>query len=245
MRNEMSPDDRGAKDSEANTKLPRRVRTKRCLDLSLAALMLAGLLPLILLVALLVRIRLGRPILFRQTRTGWQGRAFSLLKFRTMTDRRDARGALLADHARLTPFGRFLRATSLDELPQLWNVLRGDMSLVGPRPLLPEYTARYTATQRRRLAVPPGITGWAQIHGRNAVSWEAKFDRDVWYVDHGSLWLDLQILFRTGWRVIRRDGISAANHETMPEFLGSPPQHDSHVPVPAAGCQGGLPCLPR
>jgi lipopolysaccharide/colanic/teichoic acid biosynthesis glycosyltransferase len=218
---------------------------KRCLDLSLAALMLASLLPLILLVALLVRIRLGRPILFRQTRTGWQGRPFSLLKFRTMTDHRDAHGTLLADHARLIPFGRFLRATSLDELPQLWNVLRGDMSLVGPRPLLPEYTARYTATQRRRLEVPPGITGWAQIHGRNAVSWEAKFDRDVWYVDHGNLWLDLQILFRTGWRVIRRDGISAANHETMPEFLGSAPQRDGLVAVSTNVCTRGFSCLPK
>lgn len=239
MRNAWKSGDRG------ETATSGHLRMKRCLDLSLAALVLAGASPLILLVALLVRLRLGRPILFRQTRAGWQGRPFTLLKFRTMTDGRDARGALLADHARLTPFGRFLRATSLDELPQLWNVLRGDMSLVGPRPLLPEYTARYTATQRRRLEVPPGITGWAQIHGRNAVSWEAKFDRDIWYVDHGNLWLDVQILFRTGWRVIRRDGISAANHETMPEFLGSTPPRNCHVPVPATGGAGGLSCLPK
>jgi len=244
MRKESSTVDGRSEHSAAACTQAKRFAVKRCLDVSLAALILFGLSSLMLLIAVLVRINHGSPILFRQTRTGWRGRPFTLLKFRTMTECQDASGRRLADHARLTCFGRFLRATSLDELPQLWNVLRGEMSLVGPRPLLPEYTDRYTATQLRRLGIPPGITGWAQIHGRNAVSWEAKFDMDVWYVDHWSLWLDVKILFRTGWRVIRRDGISAANHETMPEFLGSDPQCERCALGSPHGHQGGLPCLP-
>lgn len=173
---------------------------------SLALLLLA--LPLLAL-AWLIRRKLGTPVLFRQVRPGLQGRPFTMVKFRTMTDARDARGALLPDAQRLTPFGRFLRASSLDELPELWNVLRGDMSLVGPRPLLMEYLPLYTSEQARRHAVRPGITGWAQVNGRNAISWADKFALDVWYVDHRSLWLDVRILWLTVRKVLVRYGISA------------------------------------
>ncbi len=217
---------------------------KRCLDVGLAALGLGISAPLLLILAVLVWINLGSPIFFGQTRVGRRGRHFTLFKFRTMSEACDDNGALLADHARLGRFGRLLRATSLDELPQLWNVLRGEMSLVGPRPLLPEYTERYTSWQRRRLEVQPGITGWAQVHGRNALSWEARFDMDVWYVDHWSLRLDAQILFQTGLRVIRRDGISAANHETMPEFLGSDASHEHRTVRSQDGNQGDIRCVP-
>jgi len=156
-----------------------------------------------------------------QSRVGINERVFAFYKFRTMTCVRDLTGKLLADEQRLTTLGRFLRNTSLDELPQLWNVLKGDMSLVGPRPLLPEYLARYTAFQRRRHDVKPGITGWAQINGRNALTWEQKFDLDVWYVDHWSVWLDVRIMWLTVLKVVRGDGISQAGHATMPEFIGS------------------------
>jgi lipopolysaccharide/colanic/teichoic acid biosynthesis glycosyltransferase len=160
-------------------------------------------------------------VLFRQVRPGLQGRPFTMVKFRTMTDDRGPDGALLPDARRLTPFGRFLRASSLDELPELWNVLKGDMSLVGPRPLLMEYLPLYTPEQARRHEVRPGITGWAQVNGRNAISWANKFALDVWYVDHRSLWLDLQILWRTVRKVLVRDGISAEGEATMPKFTGS------------------------
>lgn len=164
---------------------------------------------------------MGRPILFKQLRSGLHGRPFYLYKFRTMTDARNAGGQLLPDEQRLTRLGRWLRATSLDELPELWNVLKGDMSLVGPRPLLMEYLERYTPEQARRHEVKPGITGWAQVNGRNALSWEEKFRLDVWYVDNWSLWLDLKILFMTVLKVLRREGISAEGYATMPEFMGS------------------------
>jgi lipopolysaccharide/colanic/teichoic acid biosynthesis glycosyltransferase len=164
---------------------------------------------------------MGLPILFRQQRPGLHGKPFTLLKFRTMTDARDAQGNLLPDAERLTPFGSFLRRTSLDELPAFFNVLRGDMSLMGPRPLLMAYLDRYTPEQARRHEVRPGITGWAQVNGRNAITWEQKFVLDVWYVDNWSLWLDLKILFLTGWKVLRREGISQEGHATMPEFLGA------------------------
>lgn len=177
-------------------------------------------LPLLLL-ATLVRLRLGRPVLFRQVRPGLHGRPFMMVKFRTMTDARGPDGALLSDAQRLTPFGRFLRSTSLDELPELWNVLRGEMSLVGPRPLLMEYLPLYTPEQARRHDVRPGITGWAQVNGRNAVTWDERFRLDVWYVDHRSLWLDLRILWLTLRKVLARDGISAHGDATMPKFTGS------------------------
>jgi len=172
-------------------------------------------------VALAVRLKLGKPILFRQPRAGFHGCQFELLKFRTMTNARDPQGRLLPDEQRLTPFGRLLRSTSLDELPQLFNVLRGDMSLVGPRPLLMEYLPRYTPEQARRHEVRPGITGWAQVNGRNVLSWEEKFRMDVWYVDNRSIWLDLKILWLTLRSVLARRGISAPGEATMPEFMGS------------------------
>lgn len=194
---------------------------KRALDLAIAipACVLGA--PLLLALAAAIRLRLGAPVLFRQQRPGLHGRPFLLLKFRTMTDARDATGALLPDVQRLTPFGRWLRSTSLDELPELLNILRGDMSLVGPRPLLMEYLPLYSPQQARRHDVPPGITGWAQIHGRNALSWEDKFALDVWYVEHRTFWLDLRILAATLWTVLRREGISADGEATMPRFQGT------------------------
>jgi lipopolysaccharide/colanic/teichoic acid biosynthesis glycosyltransferase len=185
---------------------------------SLALLMLA--LPLLAL-AWLIRRKLGSPVLFCQVRPGLNGAPFTMVKFRTMTNVRGPDGALLHDAQRLTPFGRFLRASSLDEFPALLNVLRGEMSLVGPRPLLMEYLPLYTPEQARRHAVRPGITGWAQINGRNAISWADKFALDVWYVDHCSLWLDVKILWRTVRKVLVRDGISAEGEATMPRFTGS------------------------
>jgi len=164
---------------------------------------------------------MGRPVLFRQNRPGLNGRAFELLKFRTMTDARDDRGQVLPDEKRLTGLGRLLRRTSLDELPQLVNIIRGDMSLVGPRPLLMEYLDRYTEEQSRRHTVKPGITGWAQINGRNALSWEDKFRLDVWYVDNRSIWLDIKILLITIWKVLRGEGISQEGHATAQPFRGS------------------------
>lgn len=177
--------------------------------------------PLLAVVALLVRLSMGSPVLFRQERPGRLGRPFELVKFRTMRDAADADGRLLPDEARLTRVGSFLRATSLDELPQLWNVVRGELSLVGPRPLLMRYMPRYTAEQARRHQVLPGLTGWAQVNGRNAISWEEKFALDVWYVDHWSLALDLRIVAMTAIRVLRRSGISRKGHATMPEFMGT------------------------
>lgn len=193
-------------------------------DIILSAVALILLSPVLLTLALVVRAKHGSPILFRQQRPGLHGKPFTLYKFRTMTDARDTKGDLLPDAKRLTSFGRFLRRTSLDELPELINVLKGDMSLVGPRPLLMQYLDRYTTEQARRHEVRPGITGWAQINGRNAVSWEEKFRLDVWYVDNVSLWLDLKILLLTVWKVVKREGISQVGHATTPEFTGLPTQ---------------------
>lgn len=195
--------------------------TKRICDLTLALLALLALWPVLLVVAISVRLRLGSPVLFRQVRPGFRGKLFTLIKFRSMTDQRDAAGTLLPDRERLPAFGRFLRATSLDELPTLWNVLRGELSLVGPRPLLVQYLPRYTREQARRHEVKPGITGWAQIHGRNALSWEEKLALDVWYADHASLGLDLGILAKTVVAVVTRRGVSHPGEATMPEFMGS------------------------
>ena len=193
---------------------------KRLLDFIAALLGLIALaLPLLLLMAL-IRRRLGSPVFFRQTRPGLHGQPFEMVKFRTMTDTRGPDGALLPDAERLTPFGRFLRSTSLDELPELWNVLKGDMSLVGPRPLLMEYLPLYSPEQARRHAVRPGVTGWAQVNGRNAISWEEKFALDTWYVDHQSLLLDMKILWLTVKKVLVREGISAAGEATMGKFTG-------------------------
>ncbi|MGJ7575235.1 sugar transferase [Variovorax sp. RB2P76] len=195
---------------------------KRLFDIVAAcvALLLFGL-PLLFL-TWQVRRKLGSPVFFRQTRPGLNGRPFNMVKFRTMTDARGADGSLLPDADRLTAFGRFLRASSLDELPELWNVLTGDMSLVGPRPLLMDYLPLYSPEQSRRHEVRPGITGWAQINGRNALSWEEKFKLDVWYVDNWSIWLDIRILWLTVRKVLERDGISAAGEATMTRFTGSP-----------------------
>lgn len=193
---------------------------KRILDIVAASIASIVLSPVVVLVALLVRLKLGAPVLFVQRRPGLHGRPFELYKFRTMTDERDARGELLPDELRLTSFGKALRRLSIDELPQLINVLRGDLSLVGPRPLLEEYLPLYSAAQSRRHEVKPGITGWAQINGRNAISWPERLALDVWYVDHRSLVLDLKILWITIARVVRREGISQAGRETMEKFKG-------------------------
>ena len=195
-------------------------RGKRLLDLALVVGAAPLWVPVTAAVAVLVRLRLGSPVLFRQTRAGRGGAPFTMVKFRTMTDGRDARGALLPDERRLTDFGRMLRRTSLDELPELLNVLRGDMSLVGPRPLHMAYLPRYSPRHARRHDVPPGVTGLAQVSGRNAISWPAKFDLDVEYAERASLALDLRILWRTVRAVLLREGISAANDATMPEFTG-------------------------
>lgn len=194
---------------------------KRLFDLLLASLALLLLCVPLLFLIWQVRRKLGSPVFFRQTRPGLHGKPFKMVKFRTMTDARGSDGQLLPDADRLTPFGRFLRASSLDELPELWNVLKGDMSLVGPRPLLVEYLPLYSSEQARRHAVRPGITGWAQVNGRNALSWGDKFKLDVWYVDHGSIWLDIRILWLTVRKVLVREGISAAGEATMTKFTGS------------------------
>jgi lipopolysaccharide/colanic/teichoic acid biosynthesis glycosyltransferase len=194
---------------------------KRLLDAAASAAGLAALAPVMSMVALAVFLRMGRPVLFRQARPGLDGKPFMFYKFRTMTGARDPDGRPLPDGARLTALGRWLRRWSLDELPQLWNVLRGDMSLVGPRPLLTEYLDRYTPEQRRRHEVRPGITGWAQVNGRNAITWEEKFEHDVWYVDNWSVWVDLRILLATLLKVLRREGISQMGSTTMPEYLGA------------------------
>ncbi len=196
---------------------------KRLFDVLAASLALIFLALPLLALAWVIRRKLGSPVLFRQVRPGLHVKPFTMVKFRTMTDERGSDGALLPDAQRLTYFGRFLRASSLDELPELWNVLRGDMSLVGPRPLLMEYLPLYTPEQARRHEVRPGITGWAQVNGRNAISWEDKFALDVWYVENRSLWLDLKILWRTVRKVLVRDGICAAGEATMTRFTGSKP----------------------
>jgi lipopolysaccharide/colanic/teichoic acid biosynthesis glycosyltransferase len=194
---------------------------KRLLDLSLAIPALLVLAPVAVAIGIAARVKLGTPVLFRQRRPGRDDEMFELIKFRTMTDERDESGKPLPDEQRLSPFGDRLRRTSLDELPTLWNVVRGDMSLIGPRPLLVQYLDRYTPEQRRRHEVAPGITGWAQVNGRNAITWEEKFAHDLWYVENVSLRTDLAILFRTLAQVLGQRGISAEGHATMPEFMGN------------------------
>ena len=198
-----------------------RLVVKQCVDRAAAGVGLVAVAPVLAGAAVAVRATMGAPVFFRQKRPGRRGEIFEVVKFRTMNDARDVWGELLPDAERLTPVGRFLRETSLDELPQLWNVLKGDLSLVGPRPLLVRYLGRYSPEQARRHDVLPGITGWAQVNGRNAISWEEKFRLDVWYVDHWSLALDAKILALTALKVLRRDGIASEGHVTMPEFMGS------------------------
>ena len=194
---------------------------KRALDLSLTVPALLVLAPVGAAVGALARMKLGAPVLFRQDRPGRDDEIFELIKFRTMSTERDSTGELLPDDRRLTSFGKALRSASLDELPTLWNVVRGDMSLVGPRPLLVQYLDRYTPEQRRRHEVQPGITGWAQINGRNALTWDEKFELDVWYVDHASFWLDLKIILMTSLKVLKREGIAHTGSVAMPRFRGS------------------------
>jgi lipopolysaccharide/colanic/teichoic acid biosynthesis glycosyltransferase len=196
---------------------------KRAFDLVLTVLSAPLWLPVAIVVAVAVRIQLGRPILFRQKRPGLGGAPFEMVKFRTMIEARDDNGTPLTDAQRLTPFGRVLRETSLDELPELWNVIRGDMSLVGPRPLLMDYLSLYSPEQARRHEVRPGISGWAQVNGRNAVDWEERLALDVWYVRNRSMWLDMRILARTFHRVLKRDGITASGEATMKKFTGTAP----------------------
>jgi sugar transferase EpsL len=195
--------------------------SKRLLDLGITIPGLVILSPLLLIIAAWVRISLGWPVIFTQLRAGYRGRPFYVYKFRSMTDQRDHDGELLPDDQRLTRMGRFLRSTSLDELPELFNVVKGEMSLVGPRPLLVQYLERYSPEQARRHAVLPGMTGWAVINGRNALTWEEKFQLDVWYVDHRSFMLDIKILFTTIWKVILREGISQPGQATAEEFMGN------------------------
>jgi sugar transferase EpsL len=198
---------------------------KRLFDIISSTAGLIVISPLLVVLAVLVRLKLGSPILFRQQRPGLGGKAFVIYKFRTMTDQRDASGNLLPDEQRLPPFGQFLRSTSFDELPELFNVFKGDMSIVGPRPLMMKYLSRYSPEQARRHEVKPGITGWAQINGRNAISWEDKFRLDVWYVDNGTLWFDMEIILKSVWMVIAREGITQQDRATMDEFMGTPPKN--------------------
>ncbi len=195
--------------------------SKRLFDFAVALTLLVALAPLLAVLAFAVRIALGRPVLFVQVRPGLRAAPFHFYKFRTMTEAKSPSGELLPDSARLTPFGQLMRKFSLDELPQLFNVLKGDMSLVGPRPLLMEYLSLYSKRQTMRHEVRPGITGWAQVNGRNALDWETRFELDVWYVEHRSFWLDLKILALTAWRVLRPQGISQPGHATMSKFTGS------------------------
>ncbi len=193
---------------------------KKVLDMILAAQAGIFFSPLLVLLAVLIRVKIGAPVIFCQNRPGLDGKPFATYKFRTMTNARDTQGNLLSDKERLTSLGKFLRSTSLDELPTIFNVLKGDMSLVGPRPLLIQYLNRFTPEQARRYEVKPGITGWAQVNGRNAITWEQKFALDVWYVDHLSIWLDLKILALTIWKILKREGINQPGQATMEEFMG-------------------------
>jgi lipopolysaccharide/colanic/teichoic acid biosynthesis glycosyltransferase len=197
-----------------------KAKVKRLIDVISSAVALVVLSPLLLVLALLIRWNMGLPVFFVQVRSGYKGRTFTLFKFRTMIEKMDSKGQLSPDADRLTYFGRFLRASSLDELPAFWNVLKGDMSMVGPRPLLMQYLDRYSFEQARRHEVKPGITGWAQVNGRNAITWEEKFKLDVWYVDNWSLWLDVKIIFMTIWKILKREGISHPGQATMEEFKG-------------------------
>jgi lipopolysaccharide/colanic/teichoic acid biosynthesis glycosyltransferase len=199
---------------------------KRLFDILVSALLLLACSPLLLALAFVIRRNMGSPVLFRQTRPGLHGKPFTILKFRTMRDAKDKNGRPLPDADRLTKLGAFLRASSLDELPELWNVFKGEMSLVGPRPLLMQYLERYTPRQAKRHQVRPGLTGWAQIQGRNAISWEEKFELDVWYVEHRSFGLDLKILWKTLQTVLKREGISAPGEATAKEFMGSKREGD-------------------
>ncbi len=195
--------------------------TKRCIDVMISLMAIVVLLPIFIMIIVVSFIKLGKPVFFKQARPGFNKKVFYMYKFRTMTDAKDKHGNLLSDKERLTRYGKFLRSTSLDELPELFNVLKGDMSLVGPRPLLVEYLHYYTPEQMRRHNMKPGITGWAQINGRNAISWEEKFSLDTWYIDHWSLWLDIKILFLTVKKVLKREGISSQGSVTMEKFTGS------------------------
>jgi lipopolysaccharide/colanic/teichoic acid biosynthesis glycosyltransferase len=194
---------------------------KRAFDIVFSAGWLVGFSPLLLVVAILVRLKLGSPVLFVQERPGLRARPFRMVKFRTMTDERDAAGELLPDEQRLTSFGKFLRSSTLDEFPEMWNVLTGEMSVVGPRPLLMRYVPRYSPFQARRMELKPGVTGWAQVNGRNSLSWEEKFALDVWYIDHRTFWLDMKIVVMTFFKVFARSGINAGEGKTMEEFRGS------------------------
>jgi lipopolysaccharide/colanic/teichoic acid biosynthesis glycosyltransferase len=194
---------------------------KRAFDIVFSAGWLIGFSPLLLVVAILVRLKLGSPVLFVQERPGLRAKPFRMVKFRTMTDDRDAAGELLPDEQRLTSFGKFLRSTTLDEFPEMWNVLLGDMSVVGPRPLLMRYVSRYSPFQARRMEVKPGVTGWAQVNGRNSLTWEEKFALDVWYIDHRSFWLDMRIVVMTFFKVFARSGIEARGGGAVEEFLGT------------------------
>jgi sugar transferase EpsL len=198
--------------------------SKRSLDLLLTIPGILVLSPILLFISILVRVKFGTPVIFRQKRPGYLGKPFWIYKFRTMTEARDPDDILLPDSQRITRLGHFLRSTSLDELPEMFNVLRGEMSWVGPRPLLMQYLDRYSPEQARRHEVLPGITGWAQINGRNALTWEEKFNLDVWYVDHWSPWLDIKILFLSVYKVLRREGINQPGQATAEEFMGN---HDS------------------
>lgn len=201
---------------------------KRLFDIVMSMVMLVLLSPFLIIIFIMVKYKLGSPAIFKQERPGLDkndgngSKVFTMLKFRTMTDEKDVEGNLLADEKRLTAFGKALRKTSLDELPELWNILKGDMSFVGPRPLLVKYLDRYTTEQSRRHLVRPGLTGWAQVNGRNAISWEEKFKLDLWYVDNWTLWLDFKILFMTVNKVFKREGISSSDSATMEEFMGTP-----------------------
>jgi lipopolysaccharide/colanic/teichoic acid biosynthesis glycosyltransferase len=212
-------------------RLDGKLWVKKFVDLTIGSLLLVILSPVLGAIALLLWATMGRPVLFRQERSGLNGRPFQIIKFRTMTDKHDSSGRALPDEIRLTALGRFLRALSLDELPELWNVLRGELSLVGPRPLMAQYLERYSPEQARRHEFMPGITGWAQINGRNDLPWEQKFALDVWYVDNWSLGLDFRILMKTFWQVLKRDGISRSGHGTAPEFMGSGSLQESDQPL--------------
>jgi len=219
---------------------------RRVFDFFIAGVLIVLLSPLLFLIAFLIRILMGSPALFRHQRPGYKEKIFTLYKFRTMTNETDQHGQLLPDDQRLTRLGKVVRSLSLDEMPQLFNVVVGDLSLVGPRPLLVEYLERYSPEQRRRHQVKPGITGWAQVNGRNALSWEEKFKLDVWYVDHWSLGLDLKILLMTAWKVITREGISQKGQATMQEFFGceNPERRDHGTKSPPSPLNAGEPSIP-